>query len=88
MEDEDKTAIQSEITQLIDEVDRIADTTQFNSQNLLNQTGGTGGEFTFQIGANASETLKIKIEKMDTATLGINSIDVTTNAASNAIDRY
>ena len=83
---EDKTAIQSEIGQLIAEVDRIAKTTQFNSQNLLNQTGGTGGEFTFQIGANASETLKIKIEKMDTATLGINSIDVTTNASQSITD--
>ena len=83
---EDKTAIQSEIGQLIAEVDRIAKTTQFNSQNLLNQTGGTGGEFTFQIGANASETLKVKIEKMDTATLGINSIDVTTNAAQSITD--
>ena len=36
LEDDDKTAIQSEITQLIDEVDRIAETTQFNSQSLLN----------------------------------------------------
>ena len=60
LEDDDKTAIQSEITQLIDEVDRIAETTQFNSQNLLNQTGGTSGKFTFQIGANASETLRSK----------------------------
>ena len=58
LEADDKTAIQSEITQLIEEVDRIATTTQFNSQNLLDQTGGNGGKFTFQIGANASETLK------------------------------
>ena len=47
LEDDDKTAIQSEINQLIDEVDRIAETTQFNSQNLLDQTGGTNGKFTF-----------------------------------------
>ena len=76
LEDEDREAIQSEMDQLSSEVNRIATKTEFNSQNLLDKTGGgsTLGTFTFQIGANASETLKIKIEKMDTATLGINSI--------------
>ena len=75
---DDKTAIQSEITQLIDEVDRIAGKTQFNSQSLLNGTGGTAGTFTFQIGANSGETLDVKIGKMDTTTLGIKTVNVTT----------
>jgi flagellin len=76
LEGDDKTAIQAEITQLIDEVDRIAETTQFNSQNLLDQTGGNNGEFVFQIGANSSETLEVTIGKMDSKTLEIDKIDV------------
>jgi len=88
LETDDKTAIQSEITQLIDEVDRIAETTQFNSQNLLDGTGGESGKFTFQIGANTGEKLEITIGKMDAATLGISSIDVSTDpqAAITALD--
>ena len=38
--DQDRTAIQSEVNQLTQEIDRIANTTQFNTKNLLN--GGVG----------------------------------------------
>lgn len=41
LEDEDRTAIQSEIDQLTKEIDRIADTTQFNKRQLL--AGDAGG---------------------------------------------
>ncbi|WP_428909643.1 flagellin [Niallia sp. Krafla_26] len=82
LEAEDKKAVQAEVSQLIKEVDRIAKTTQFNSQNLLDQTGGSNGKFTFQIGANASETLDITIKKMDSTSIGIGSINVETNASS------
>ena len=49
---EDRAQLQKEVTDLIGEIDRIATTTQFNTQNLLDVTGGTTGKFTFQIGAN------------------------------------
>ena len=38
----DRRAIQAEATQLIAEIDRVANTTQFNGQNVFSQSGGSG----------------------------------------------
>lgn len=54
----DRTALQSEVAQLQTEIRRVADTTQFNKQNILN------GDFTsknIQVGANANELIGISI---------------------------
>lgn len=85
---EDRGQLQKEVTDLIAEVDRIATTTQFNTQNLLDQTGGTTGKFTFQIGANKDQKLEVTFAKMDSASLGIDAVTVATDAAtaSGAID--
>src|SRR4051812_48312295 len=49
----DRSAIDSEISQLSAEVGRIVATTQFNGLNLLQ----TASPVTFQVGANAGETI-------------------------------
>jgi flagellin len=54
----DRTALQSEITQLVAEVDRIANTTQFNGLNLLD---GTFTSKAFQVGANANQTVGVSL---------------------------
>ena len=51
----DRAAITAEITQLSAEVGRIVSTTQFNGISLL--SGGTN--VTFQVGANAGETITL-----------------------------
>ncbi len=62
--------IQVELTELTKEIDRIADTTTFNGQNLFGaKDGSTGYEGTFQIGANASETVTVKIDRADSDAL-------------------
>lgn len=43
------------------------------------RAAGTGG--TFQIGANANESLDVSINKMDSTTLGVGSIDLSANAS-------
>lgn len=63
---EDRTQIQAEITQLVSEINRIATTTQFNTQNLL--TGSLNA--TFQIGANKSQTMNLTIGNMAAGALG------------------
>ncbi len=72
-----KGNIQSELTQLNSELDRIAGTTQFNGTNLLD--GSYTG--TFQVGANAGETISVGIgtvgSGMDAAGLGVSGVDVT-----------
>ncbi|WP_160687319.1 flagellin [Clostridium sp. C2-6-12] len=90
----DRSAIKDELNSLQTEVDRIAKTTQFNEKNLLDGSlsgGGVSGAV-LQIGSNSSTdlALEIKINKMDSASLGISaaSINVSSNTfARTSIDR-
>ncbi len=50
----DRQALNAEVTQLTSELERIAQTTQFNGQNLLD---GSFGAAQFQVGANANQTI-------------------------------
>ncbi|WP_078431752.1 flagellin [Metabacillus halosaccharovorans] len=79
---EDRSAIQDELNQLMSEVDRIAGTTEFNTQNLL------GGSFsgTLQIGANEGQVINIGISAMNTTGLSLSSalVSVSTNAAASS----
>ena len=59
----DRTALQSEVAQLQTEIQRVANTTQFNKQNILN------GGFTnknIQVGANSGELIDIDITDVKT----------------------
>ena len=51
----DRQALQSEVGQLVSELDRIASSTEFNGQKLLDGSFGTS---TFQVGANANQTIQ------------------------------
>ncbi|NMF91333.1 flagellin [Aromatoleum petrolei] len=53
---DDRSALQSEVTQLKNEINRVANQTSFNGTALLD---GTSGGFTFQVGANANQTIAI-----------------------------
>ena len=53
----DKTDIQAEVDQLTQEIDRQRTASNFNGLNLLKGTAGSGGTVTFQVGANAGDTL-------------------------------
>ena len=63
--DSDRVALQAEVTQLSDELDRIAETTQFNDQNILdgsysgnlNVTGTSEGNLAVNIGSVAASSL-------------------------------
>ena len=62
----DRSSINKELTALHKELTRIADTTEFNTKNLL---GTANNGFTFQIGANENQTLTVTIGAMDGTTL-------------------
>jgi flagellin len=53
---EDKEAISSETEQLVEEIKRVGETTQFNGVQLLKGEE----EITFQVGANDKETIGVK----------------------------
>jgi flagellin len=92
----DRTALDNEFKQLALENARVIANTKFNGQDLLTGAGGTGGSFTFQIGANSSADNQISIATTNiatamtaatqgaTATLGATS--GTATAAMDAVD--
>lgn len=66
-----RQSIQAEVTQLYDELDRIANVTQFNGVNVLD---GSVGSTTLQIGANAGENLTFSIDSVTTRDLNLNAV--------------
>jgi len=70
----DRGEIQKEINQLAIEIDRIAETTQFNTMELLD--GSYEGMF-FHIGANQGQNLNLKIDDMSATALGVNGTGAT-----------
>jgi flagellin len=75
----DRTSLQSEATSLSAEIDRIANTAQFNGKNLLD---GSFGSATFQVGANAGQTLAVSINGSTTTTLGLSGIATSTGTVT------
>ena len=76
-----RVAMNDEFTQLQSEIDRIADNTQWNGMNLLDGTGGNWGEeslFTFQVGANAGQTISVVVPDMSTSSLNIDTLTIGT----------
>ena len=76
--DEDRLYMQVEVSQLIDEIDRVASQAQFNKLNML--TGrfaqATGGNtptasMWFHIGANMDERKRVYVGTMNTQGLGL-----------------
>ncbi len=60
---EERKALNSEVTELKKELDRIANTTTFGGKKLLD---GSFGTTTFQVGSAANETISVKIDEMGT----------------------
>jgi len=83
----DRSNISTEMGQLSSELDRIATATDFNTKKLLDGTQATGG-LTFQIGANAGQTINVTIATATSTalTLQTGNIDVSsTGSASTTI---
>ncbi|MEK4397246.1 flagellin Hag [Bacillus pumilus] len=101
---EDLTAIKDEMDALIEEIDGISNRTEFNGKKLLTgeyavntTTPADQKDLIFQIGANATQQIKVNIEAMSADALGtsdtlnVSSLDVTkfaTNAPDVAADGY
>ena len=52
----DRQALNNEVQQLVAEINRIANSTQFNGQNILD---GTSSTLVFQVGANQNQTISV-----------------------------
>ncbi|ALC82494.1 MULTISPECIES: flagellin Hag [Bacillus] len=73
--DTDRGEIQKEINSLTSEINRVGNTTEFNTQKLLNgdKDGSTDStkSLKFQIGANENQSLSLDIADMRASALGI-----------------
>ncbi len=94
--DEDRMQIQVEVSQLVDEVNRIASHAQFNGMNMLTgnfaKDSATNGIMQFQVGANMDQSERVYIGTMtaqalglqgaqgDTGTIAISSVEASNQA--------
>ena len=71
----DRAELQKEVDELAKEITRISNNTEFNTKKLLDGQGGNG--LTFQIGANAGQTMTLSITAMDAKTLNVGDTSAT-----------
>ncbi len=77
----DREAIKAEIDQLSSEINRISSTTQFNTMNLLD------GKFTaksLQVGSLCGQAITVSISAMDSSSLGVKSLKVSSFSSAGA----
>ena len=79
--DTERDALNSEVTQLKKELDRIANTTAFGGKKLFD---GSFGTETFQVGSAANEAISVKLDEVSTKELKSDSISSGSIAAQTA----
>jgi flagellin len=67
----DRSSLNQEVSQLTQELSRVANTTQFNGQNVLD---GSLTNSQFQVGANANQTISVAIQSANASDIGNNVI--------------
>ena len=77
----DRAALQLEVNSLTSEINRIAQTTSWAGQKLLDGTGGNNGGFTFQVGSRTAEQDRIttSISAVKASNLGLAAPDPATD---------
>lgn len=84
----ERTYINQEFSALSSEIDGTATSTTYDGSSLL-AAGASGtvdytgsGGVAVIVGQSASDTISIQLSKLDTTTLGINSLDVSTQSGA------
>ncbi|MDR0464862.1 MAG: flagellin [Treponema sp.] len=84
--DEDRMQIQVEVSQLVDEVNRIASHAQFNGMNMLTgafaMDSATGRVMQLQVGANMDQNARIYVGNMTASALGLHDSQGNTGKIS------
>ncbi|MEW4466465.1 flagellin [Parasphingorhabdus sp. JC815] len=77
----DRTNLQTEVTALIAQIGDVATRTTFNDVALLD---GTNASINIQTGSDASQTVVVGLVDVSAATLGVNALDISTEAGATA----
>ncbi len=79
-----RNALQAEVGQIQQEINRISDTTAFGGRNLLD---GSFGSSSFQVGSQAFETINLTISNFAGDAIGNKTRDLNTAAGAAAISQ-
>jgi flagellin len=77
--DTDRATLNAEVEQLTAELDRIAESTKFNGQNILD---GSLGTLTLQVGSEAGDTIDLKVQGFSASNLGGSGGDLVGTAST------
>ena len=78
----DRESLDAEVQQLVEELNRIGDTTTFNDQKVLN---GNFVQSFFHVGANARQTLTVSVKDARATALGRAAVLTSTNTVTAAL---
>ena len=78
--EQDRSLIQVEVSQLVQEINRIADTTEFNRFKILD---GSNPRFEFQVGPNPDQNITVVMKTMTAEAIGISGISMSTVTSAN-----
>ncbi|WP_332650964.1 flagellin N-terminal helical domain-containing protein [Lysinibacillus sp. 54212] len=77
----DRGDLQKEIDALAEEITRIANNTEFNTQKLLN---GSFDAKLFHIGANEGQNISLSIASMSAGAIGVSGLSISSQTAADA----
>jgi len=78
--EQDRNLLQIEVSQLIQEIDRIAETTEFNRFKILD---GSNQDFQFQVGANPGQNISVVMKTMTAQAIGVSGLTMATVSSAN-----
>ncbi len=78
--EQDRSLLQIEVSQLIEEIDRIAETTEFNRFKILD---GSNQDFQFQVGANPGQNITVVMKTMTAEAIGVPGLTMETVSSAN-----
>ena len=79
LQDSDRTKIQLEVTQLVNEISRLSTDTTFNGKKVLD---GSITSVSFQVGATAGQKISISLTNVGSTALSLAAIDLSTQGGA------
>lgn len=81
--DSERTYIQAEFAQLVEESDGIAESTRYNGESLLDGTSDFSTGMVVVVGSDATnDTISVTIDALTSTDLGVNASDISTQAGA------
>jgi flagellin len=81
--DSERTYIDAEFSQLVEEIDGIAESTRYNGESLLDGTSDFSTGMTVVVGSDATnDTITVTIDALTSTDLGVAASDISTQAGA------